>query len=140
MRSGPSSPASDIPGRYRRYGYIRDELPDILAAADLVVGRAGAGTLWECAALGKPMILVPLCGSGTRGDQVDNARLFESKHAATVLAGADATPERLVGAIGDFINDPAKSRAAGEAARRLAGNDAADGVARLILERTGAIS
>lgn len=58
-------------------GFFKEELPHVLAMADVVVSRAGAGTLWELAALCKPMLLIPLRGSGTRGDQVRNARLFE---------------------------------------------------------------
>ena len=84
--------AADGP-RYKSFAYIREEMPDLLAAADLVVGRAGAGTLWESAALGKPMVLVPLCGAGTRGDQVDNAALFARAGAAVSLVGAEATPD-----------------------------------------------
>jgi UDP-N-acetylglucosamine--N-acetylmuramyl-(pentapeptide) pyrophosphoryl-undecaprenol N-acetylglucosamine transferase len=129
--------APDQPGRYRSYGYIRDEMPHILAAADLVVGRAGAGTLWECAALGKPMVLVPLCGSGTRGDQVDNARLFAAKGAAIVLVGAEASPGRLLDAICDFLENAGRLGGAGAAARGLAGADAAGTVAKLILDRLG---
>ena len=124
-------------GRYRPYAYIRDELPHILAAADLVVGRAGAASLWEAAALAKPMVLIPLAGAGTRGDQVDNARLFEAAGAATVLVGDDATPYNLVKAIGRYLGDAETRKAAGLAAQKLAGSDAAGMAARLILERTG---
>jgi UDP-N-acetylglucosamine--N-acetylmuramyl-(pentapeptide) pyrophosphoryl-undecaprenol N-acetylglucosamine transferase len=124
-------------GRYRPYAYIRDELPHILAAADLVVGRAGAASLWEAAALAKPMVLIPLAGAGTRGDQVDNARLFEAAGAATVLVGEDATPYNLVKAIGHYLGDAETRKAAGLAAQKLAGSDAAGMAARLILERTG---
>jgi UDP-N-acetylglucosamine--N-acetylmuramyl-(pentapeptide) pyrophosphoryl-undecaprenol N-acetylglucosamine transferase len=76
-------------GRYVQVSYIKDELPDLLAAAALVVGRSGAGTVWECAAAGKPMVLVPLSGSGTRGDQVENARWFAEKAAAVCLIRPD---------------------------------------------------
>lgn len=124
-------------GRYRPYAYIRDELPHILAAADLVVGRAGAASLWEAAALAKPMVLIPLAGAGTRGDQVDNARLFEEAGAATVLVGDNATPYNLVKAIGHYLGDEETRRSAGLAARKLAGMDAAGLAARLVLERIG---
>jgi UDP-N-acetylglucosamine--N-acetylmuramyl-(pentapeptide) pyrophosphoryl-undecaprenol N-acetylglucosamine transferase len=127
-------------GRYRAYGYIREEMPDILAAADLVVGRAGAGTLWECSALGKPMVLVPLCGSGTRGDQVDNARLFEARGAAVALVGGDAAPAALLSSIRGMLGDRGKLAAAGAAARELAGADAAEAAAALIIERIGGIA
>jgi UDP-N-acetylglucosamine--N-acetylmuramyl-(pentapeptide) pyrophosphoryl-undecaprenol N-acetylglucosamine transferase len=143
-QAGVSSPKSTpptaeagvaLPGaaRYRRYPYIREEMPDLLAAADLVVGRAGAGTLWECAALAKPMLLVPLCGAGTRGDQVDNAALFERAGAAISLVGAEATPERVCDEVLGLLRDPARLLAAGEAGRALAGRDAAAAIADLIL-------
>jgi UDP-N-acetylglucosamine--N-acetylmuramyl-(pentapeptide) pyrophosphoryl-undecaprenol N-acetylglucosamine transferase len=120
--------------RYRAFSYIRDEMPDFLAAADLVVGRAGAGTLWESAALGKPMLLVPLCGSGTRGDQVDNAELFARSGAALCLVGPEATPEKLADEALGLLGDPPRLAAMGGAARRLAGADAASAIADLILE------
>lgn len=138
--SGPGAAgegAGGIADRYRPYAYIREEMPDILAAADLVVGRSGAGTLWESSALSKPMVLVPLAGAGTRGDQVDNARLFEEAGAAKVLVGAEASPEALMAAIAAYLDDPASRKAAGEKAHSLAGADAAKEAARLILERIG---
>jgi len=104
--------------------YIRDEMPHVLAAAELIVGRSGAGTVWESAVVGKPMILIPLSGSGTRGDQVENARFFEREGAALVLpgqAGADALA-RMVSALAD---DPRKREAMAEAARRIGSLDGA---------------
>ncbi len=124
-------------GRYFPYPYIREELPHIMAAADLVVGRSGAGMVWEAGALGKPMVLIPLSGPGTRGDQVDNARLFERSGAATVLVGESATPDSLSKAINWYLDDPARAKASGEAARVIAGRDAATAAAALILERIG---
>jgi UDP-N-acetylglucosamine--N-acetylmuramyl-(pentapeptide) pyrophosphoryl-undecaprenol N-acetylglucosamine transferase len=87
-QTGPNA-AWDIPAdeRYKPYSFIRSELPHVIAAAALVLCRSGAGTLWECASLGKPMILIPLAGSGTRGDQVENARYLEKQGAAVVLTG-----------------------------------------------------
>jgi UDP-N-acetylglucosamine--N-acetylmuramyl-(pentapeptide) pyrophosphoryl-undecaprenol N-acetylglucosamine transferase len=128
---------ASIGPRYRAFAYIREEMPDLLAAADLVVGRSGAGTLWECAALAKPMLLVPLCGSGTRGDQVDNAALFERAGAAISLVGPAATPDRLVLEALALLRDEARRRAAGQAARALAGRDAASAIADLILQTIG---
>lgn len=119
---------------YKAYAYIREEMPDILAAADLVVGRSGAGSIWEAGALGKPMVLIPLAGLGTRGDQVDNARLFEARGAAKVLLGAEANREALLIAIESFLQDPGARQRAGEAARKIAGPDAAGSAAALILK------
>ena len=76
---------------YRPYPFIYAEMCDVIAAADVVLSRAGANSIWECAVLAKPLVLVPLCGSGTRGDQEDNARYFEQHHAAVVLSRDNAT-------------------------------------------------
>jgi UDP-N-acetylglucosamine--N-acetylmuramyl-(pentapeptide) pyrophosphoryl-undecaprenol N-acetylglucosamine transferase len=105
--------------------YIKDEMPHVLAAAELVVGRSGAGTVWESAVLGKPMILIPLCGSGTRGDQVENARFFEREGAALVLSGADAAGENLARLAGELVADTARRNGMAEAARKIGGLDGA---------------
>ena len=113
--------------RYIPLPYINDEMPHVLAAAELVVGRSGAGTVWESAACGKPMILIPLCGSGTRGDQVENARFFEREGAALVLlGGAGDGPMELAHAVNTIADDCARRAAMAEAARRIA---CLDGVA-----------
>ncbi|HUX12770.1 MAG TPA: UDP-N-acetylglucosamine--N-acetylmuramyl-(pentapeptide) pyrophosphoryl-undecaprenol N-acetylglucosamine transferase [Spirochaetia bacterium] len=83
--SANDSPGSEQPGHYFPVPFLRKEYGDVLAAADLVVSRAGAGTLWEIAVAGKPSILIPLAGSGTRGDQVRNAGLFAGRGASIVL-------------------------------------------------------
>lgn len=66
---------------YHPRPFLKEELPDLMAGADLIITRAGAGALWEGAALGKPLILIPL-GAGSRGDQVRNAELFTQRGAA----------------------------------------------------------
>lgn len=73
---------------------IGDELADLYAAASLVVGRAGAGTVTELAALGKPSILIPLPGTG--GDeQTVNARILADAGAAILLPQTELTSARL---------------------------------------------
>jgi UDP-N-acetylglucosamine--N-acetylmuramyl-(pentapeptide) pyrophosphoryl-undecaprenol N-acetylglucosamine transferase len=99
--------------------YIKGEMPHVLAAAELVVGRSGAGTVWESAALGKPMILIPLRGSGTRGDQVENARFFEKEGAAVVLSGEEARPENLSRVVSDIAHDQRRRQAMADAALRI---------------------
>ncbi|MGN0728293.1 undecaprenyldiphospho-muramoylpentapeptide beta-N-acetylglucosaminyltransferase [Treponema sp.] len=84
---------------YRPYEFIYSEMVSVIQAADVVVSRAGANSLWECAVCGKPMILIPLCGAGTRGDQVDNAEYFSSRGAAVSLAGEAASKENLISAL-----------------------------------------
>ena len=136
-QGGPGSSPAGERGQYRFYQYIREEMPDLLAAADLVVGRAGAGTLWESSALSKPMLLIPLCGSGTRGDQVDNAELFARAGAAISLVGDEATADALVAQALRLVGDTKRLTQMGRAAAALAGRDAASEIADLILRRIG---
>ena len=68
---------------YRQFEFIAD-MGRAYACADLVIARAGAGTVFELLALKKPSILVPLEGQ-TRGDQAENAAYFEEKGLCRVL-------------------------------------------------------
>ena len=58
---------------YVQFEYIKDELPDLFAAADLIISRAGANAICEISALAKPNILIPLSANASRGDQILNA-------------------------------------------------------------------
>lgn len=70
---------------YRSFEYLSEELPDVLALADTVLSRAGANAIFELLALQKPMLLVPLPLSQSRGDQIRNAASFEAAGLARVL-------------------------------------------------------
>ena len=115
------------PGRYLALPYIGNEMSDILAASTLVAGRAGAGTVWEAAALGKPMVLIPLAGTGTRGDQVENAEMAEKAGAAVCLTEGNATPKGTISAILGFLENPLAAKKAGEAGLALCRVRKADG-------------
>ncbi len=91
-------------GEYKSYPFIYKEMPDVMAAADVVISRAGANSLWECSTLGKPLILIPLCGSGTRGDQVENAEYFEKQGAAIVLSGEKLNKQELIASLKKMKN------------------------------------
>ena len=120
--------------RYRPYAYIGEEMPQALAAAELVLGRSGAGTVWEAAAAGKPMALIPLRGSGTRGDQVENAAFFERAGAAVVIGGGNQG-ERAA-AVAEIVRDLAenaeKRNAMAAASAALGKLDGAELIARAI--------
>lgn len=90
---------------YHPFDFIYEQMPDVVAASDVVMGRAGANSIWEAAVLLKPMLLIPLCGNGTRGDQVDNARFFEQKKAAKVLVGQEADNEHLVNSLKELLDE-----------------------------------
>jgi UDP-N-acetylglucosamine--N-acetylmuramyl-(pentapeptide) pyrophosphoryl-undecaprenol N-acetylglucosamine transferase len=117
--------------KYIPIPYINEEMPHVLAAAELVVGRSGAGTIWESAACGKPMILIPLSGSGTRGDQVENAAFFARGGAAVVLGGAspgrdgEATVENLSRTVNDIAENPGRRELMAESARCIGSLDGA---------------
>lgn len=75
---------SKTPG-YVQYEYIKKELSDLLAAADVVISRAGANAICELLALRKPHILIPLSAASSRGDQILNAESFEHQGFSYVI-------------------------------------------------------
>lgn len=89
---------------YRQYEYISEELPDVFAAADIVVSRAGANSICELLALQKPHILVPLPAEVSRGDQILNADSFEKQGFSYVLREENLTNEELLKAI-HYVRD-----------------------------------
>jgi UDP-N-acetylglucosamine--N-acetylmuramyl-(pentapeptide) pyrophosphoryl-undecaprenol N-acetylglucosamine transferase len=93
-----------------------------LAAADLVISRAGLGTLSELAALGKPMVLVPMPHS----HQLANARAAAQAGAARIAAEESLTPERMAALAAGLLPDATARAALVAAARRLLPADAAD--------------
>ncbi|MBQ9592554.1 MAG: undecaprenyldiphospho-muramoylpentapeptide beta-N-acetylglucosaminyltransferase [Lachnospiraceae bacterium] len=86
---------------YVQYEYIKAELADLFAAADLGVSRAGANAICELLALKKPNILIPLGADKSRGDQILNAHSFEKQGFSFVLEEQDVTNEALLEAITD---------------------------------------
>lgn len=90
---------------YHPFDFIYEQMPDVVAASDIVMGRAGANSIWEAAVLLKPMLLIPLCGNGTRGDQVDNAKFFEEKNAAKVLIDQEVDNEHLVNNLKELLDE-----------------------------------
>lgn len=131
-----ADPRSRNDSGYCAFPFLHGELPDVYAAADVVVGRSGAGTIWEAGGLGKPMVLIPLSGAATRGDQVINAELFEAAGAAKVLTGQEATPDTLEAAIRSILGDPAAAERMRAASRSMAGGGkAAEAIASRIAER-----
>ena len=79
---------------YKQFEYVKAELKDLFAMADVVISRAGANAICELLALKKPNLLIPLV-SGSRGDQVLNARSFEAQGFSMVLSEDDITETML---------------------------------------------
>ncbi len=84
---------------YVQYEYIKEELPDLFAAADVVISRAGANAICEILALKKPNLLIPLSANASRGDQILNARSFERQGFSLVLEEEELTTLKLVDAV-----------------------------------------
>lgn len=81
---------------YRQFEFIGSELPDVLAAADFILSRAGSNVLFEFLALQIPHLLVPLSKTASRGDQILNAKAFEAKGYSRVLLEENMDGLKLV--------------------------------------------
>ena len=84
---------------YVQYEYIKEELPDLFALADIVISRAGANAICELNALAKPNLLIPLSANASHGDQILNARSFERQGYSMVLEEEEITESVLMDSI-----------------------------------------
>ena len=91
---------------YRQFELLTSELPDVFAATDLVVSRAGANVIFELLALKKPNLLIPLSTKASRGDQILNANSFMRKKYSVVLLeeDQDAHPELFFKKLNELKN------------------------------------
>lgn len=80
---------------YKQFEYLKGELKDVFAMADVVVSRAGANAICELLALKKPNILIPLPSGASRGDQILNARSFEAQGFSIVIDEDYLSPSLL---------------------------------------------
>ncbi|MBI4281059.1 undecaprenyldiphospho-muramoylpentapeptide beta-N-acetylglucosaminyltransferase [Candidatus Uhrbacteria bacterium] len=118
--------------RYHPYEFLTDQMADAYAAADLVVGRAGIGTITELAALGKPAILIPIPDS----HQEANARYLEERGAAVVISQKQRQPEDLIKKILMLLKNPERQMKLCQAIGQLIPADAAEQMIKVIEELT----
>jgi UDP-N-acetylglucosamine--N-acetylmuramyl-(pentapeptide) pyrophosphoryl-undecaprenol N-acetylglucosamine transferase len=85
----------NVPG-YKQFEYVKTELKDLFALADVVVSRAGANAICELLALKKPNVLIPLSAKSSRGDQILNARSFEAQGFSLIIDEDDLIDSVLV--------------------------------------------
>jgi UDP-N-acetylglucosamine--N-acetylmuramyl-(pentapeptide) pyrophosphoryl-undecaprenol N-acetylglucosamine transferase len=116
-------------GRYHPFAFA-DDLAEQVYAADLVVSRAGAGSISEVSAAGIPMLLVP--GPFAGGHQRLNAEPFERAGAARVIANEECDGPRLTREIAAIADDPAAYSKMVDAMRSLGRPRAAEEVAGLL--------
>ncbi len=120
---------------YRRAGFEQQvvpfiyDMPAALRQADLVVARAGAMTVAELTACGKPAILIPL-PSAIYDHQTKNAKVMEAAGAAVLLTQSMLTGSLLVRTVAGILGDPERLRAMGEASLSLRKIDAAEVIVR----------
>lgn len=114
--------------RYRPVEFVTSELPGLLAAADVIVSRAGMSTLAEIAALRKAAILVPMPDS----HQEANASAFERERAAVVLREPRLTGALLAEEVRALLAHPTRRRALGQAAAQVLLGGAAEAIAEAV--------
>lgn len=128
-------PTLESPGpHYDLRGYI-DDFGEALLASDLVVARAG-GSVFEIAAAGRPAVLIPY-PHATADHQTANARYMERGGAAVVVRDEELSPARLGQEVGRLLADPGRLAAMARASAELARPDAAEQIAKEILEAAG---
>ncbi|MYS79438.1 UDP-N-acetylglucosamine--N-acetylmuramyl-(pentapeptide) pyrophosphoryl-undecaprenol N-acetylglucosamine transferase [Embleya scabrispora] len=127
--------SADLAPRYLLTGYVGPELPDVLALADVVISRSGAGTLAELTALGKAAVFVPLATSAGN-EQAHNARHLHDAGAAAALLG-EATPQALRDAVEPLLTNPDRRTEMARQAQKHGRPDAAERLADVVLSAAG---
>ncbi len=116
----------------REYIY---NMPTLMAAADVFIGRAGASTCNEIGAAGLPCILIP-SPNVTNNHQEKNARVLESRKGAVVLLEKECTPERLYAEVKSLLADPARREQMGSSLRQMVRLDSAERICDIVEELT----
>jgi UDP-N-acetylglucosamine--N-acetylmuramyl-(pentapeptide) pyrophosphoryl-undecaprenol N-acetylglucosamine transferase len=118
---------------YRQLPYLEPHYADALAAADLIISRAGASTVAELTARGLPAILSPWSLAST-GEQALNAEPLGRAGAAVVIPDQELTADRLAQTLLELLNDRPRLARMADAARAMGRPEAAEAVARIALE------
>lgn len=93
---------------YVQFEYVNEELPDLMTAADYIISRAGANSIFEFLALKKPTLLIPLSRKASRGDQILNAESFRKEGYSLVLEEEDITRESFMGKVRELQKEKDK--------------------------------
>ena len=111
---------------YAEFEYLNETMPDVLAAADIVISRAGANTLFELLALKKPHLLIPLPKGASRGDQILNAQSMAKQGFSKILPEEEMTAERLLNDVELLYNSRDQFKQA------MAARKESDGIAEIM--------
>lgn len=119
---------------YHPVAFLKEaEMRDFYLVSDLIISRAGATSIFEIAAWGKPSIVIPLRNSA-QDHQEKNAYAYAAEGACVVIQEENLTPHLLMAEIDKLIADPERMKKMGEAAQRFARVDAAEALAKEILK------
>jgi UDP-N-acetylglucosamine--N-acetylmuramyl-(pentapeptide) pyrophosphoryl-undecaprenol N-acetylglucosamine transferase len=122
-----------LPAGYRAVSYLGPHYPESLAAADLIVSRAGASTVAEVTARGLPAVLIPWAGAAT-GEQLLNAEPLARAGAAVIIPDRELTADRLAHVLDELLQDEGKRARMARASRELGRPRAAAEVAGMALD------
>jgi len=132
IKEGQGEYSDTVKMNYKLYPFFSEkELAMAYAVSDVIVSRAGAGSLFEIAALGKPAILIPLSTNASRGEQITNALEF-SKFGASMIEEENLTPHILINQINSLLQ-PEKYNTVSQNLKTLAMPDAAEKIALVLL-------
>ncbi len=109
-----------------------DAMEQAYAAADLMVGRSGAGTVMETAMVGLPTVFVPLPHGN--GEQARNARFLVEADAALLVADSDLSPDLLAATVIGLVRQPGRLATMSSTCRELVPSGAAEALAELVLQ------
>lgn len=128
--------AVEVRDRYIVRPFLGDEMGGALAAADLVIGRAGASSIAEPLAFGVPLLLIPF-GAAMEGHQEANARAMVEAGAAMSMREGELDGDRFTAQVSGLLDDPARLRRMANAARAAGRPRAAQEIARDLLALGG---
>ena len=132
IKEGESSYGNTITQNYRLEPFLGlDKIRAAYALADIIVSRAGAGSIFEIALLGKPAILIPLSTRSSRGEQITNA-IELAKYGAVMIEEENLTPHIVLNQI-EYLLRPENYEAVSQKIKSFAMPDAADKIAEAIL-------
>ncbi len=119
--------------RYKAIDYLEKDMRIALEAADLVISRAGSGSIFEIAAFGKPSILIPLPQGVSNAHQEQNAQEYARAGAAAIIEEANLLPNLFLKELQNLLANPQKLAAMAAAAKQFAKPEAALKLAQIVI-------
>ena len=135
--AGKGKAAAQDSDQYKSFEYLGKEYPDVLMAADIVISRAGANSIFEFARTRKPTILLPL-PSAANNHQWKNALYFAQRNAALVLDQEKITSNQFQSEVVSLVKNTKKQQELSKNIGNLVGNNATKKITQILLKYAGA--